>query len=129
MELASYSCEDAVPLCKSIFLNLAKPIFPLVGSVPSLEIVESHSVTSLKGVIVASPVSLPNSGNECTFVILNLFPILTGVFVLSNDTVDLALLIDIGVVPILSISYPFTYALPGDTCMTNLSTSPPFVAV
>ena len=81
------------------------------------------------GTIVSSPVSFPNSGSECEFLILIKLPILIGEFALSKVEVPLALLNETVDVPILSISYPLTYALPGDICKTNFSSTPPFTLV
>ena len=98
-------------------------------SVPSDATTEGNNLHALNGSCASVPDSLPNSGNEYAFVTRRTFPNLIGVFVDANVAVDLALSIGTIEVPIFSTSKPFTYALPGDTCMTNLSSLPPFNAV
>ena len=57
---------------------------------------------------------------------LNLLPNLAGVVALDNDSVVLALLMSMFVVPSFVTSKPLTYALPGDICITTLLSSPPW---
>ena len=107
-------------------LTLAKPIWSSVFSVPATAVTLGNSLHIANGTILELPLSLPKSGNPKPFLILIYCPNLVGVFAVFNVTDCLAFLILRFEVPILSISYPLTYAFPGDTWNTNLDSSPPF---
>ena len=82
----------------------------------------SYSLIGLnESVFVESAIS----GNALMLLTTNSLPSLTGVEAPANSTVVLALLNSRFVVPVFSISYPLTYALPGEICMINLFSTPP----
>ena len=109
----------------STCLTLAKPIWSSLFNVPATAVTLGNNLHIANGVIALAPLSLPKSGNPKPFLIFTNCPNLVGVFAVFNSTVCLAFLILRFEVPILSISYPLTYAFPGDTWNTNLDSSPP----
>ena len=98
-------------LTLSMCLALQKPICVPADALSVAFFKVNNLIGSKASVFVLSAIS----GNECMLFILNLFPILTGVDAAETDAVVLALSSTRFVVPILSISKPLTYALPGDT--------------
>ena len=79
----------------SKFLILAKPICPLVFSVPGVAVTASKSFTIPYGFCASVPASLPNSGRPCEFITFTKLPSLTGVDAPVRLAVLLAFLIGI----------------------------------
>ena len=97
------------PLCSSMFLTLAKPIWPILILLP-----EPSYASRVPGVVTAESNNwigeyasidewLPNSGKPCASFTLSLLPNLAGVFAFESDSTVLALFISRLVVPVLSI--------------------------
>ena len=102
----------------SIVLDLATPIC-VPDAVPLVDITSSYNWIVLYGVV--SPEIEVTSGWPNTFVIFTKFPnsvFTEPAFIVSKS---LALSMSLNVTPDFSISYPLTYALPGDIANASLS--------
>ena len=110
-------------------LDLARPIeFILepepVFSVPLADVSLLYKPTFLKA--ATSPETNPTSGEPYTLLTYTKLPISNLVLELFCVSNDLALFTSTKLVPIVSISKPLTYALPGARPAAILVSNPPF---